>query len=613
MSTKKPTTGGKNKPKPNRDSSSEAAKKRKSTGFIETSGYKPNWLETGPLDPSMLPDPLLDDEGPLSADEFDALQQSLQGFYRQQALEQGEEAPAAEPAIADESPAGVSPTAEPPADEPLPDVSLAVTEQFVATAEPPVEELPAPVEEILPEAMLPEAPPVIELAELAEETQPPAAAPEAWLQPLLNGDAEPGPFIAPLAPPMETGAAFAAEDDVFVEPSPEPEAVAVAADDILAAPKPKHQRAARTGPRRRRDRLGIGLFLISLLLLGAAALIYFVNPFSRLALGAASLARPVASPGSASPRVGSGAWCVRGDFQAASAAPIVLGDGGDSGDLLAEDGIFSAEHSVAQPGAYEWQVLDCDDPDLLFPPAPAWVTTTTAGETVTFTFDSHERADPLFFPISYVVSATDAATDFQVMGSFQDWNPADPSGRLEQINVGLYQQVRRIARAGSYEGYVIAGDERQAIDAYGRTTDPIPFAFETDRNGDYVVFLVDTDRGRASVIYDMPPLLSSLSYGRGHLILSLVLAGLSLLLLLGLLVRFLILHNRRLQLESGCPRCGRPELMRIARRSSDRFLHVFGIPAYRYRCRHCTWEGTRLSESGETVSPGIETSRFSSI
>lgn len=292
---------------------------------------------------------------------------------------------------------------------------------------------------------------------------------------------------------------------------------------------------------------------------------------------------------------------------------MALADGGAGGDLLAEDGIFSIDHRIAQPGAYEWQVMDCENPDLLFPPAPAWVKTTAADETVTFTFDSQERADPLFFPIAYVVSATDAVEEFQLVGSFQDWNPDDPSGRLDQINIGLYQQVRRIARAGNYEGYVIAGDRRQAIDAYGRTTEPIPFSFETDRNGDYVVFLVDTDRGRASVIYDMPSLLSSLSYGRGHLILSLSLAGLSLALLLGLLVRYLVLHNRRLQLESGCPRCGRPELMRIARRPSDRFLHRFGIPAYRYRCRHCTWEGMRLSESGETVSPGISTSRFSGV
>ena len=578
MSTKKPTSGGKNNPKQNRNSLPPGVtKKRKSTGFIETTGYKPNWLETGPLDPEMLPDPLLEDDSPLSADEFEALQQALQGFYQQEALDHPEDAPA------------------PPV----------VAEVAAPVAEPVAEPAEMSVEVALPE-------------DQSEADQPPTA--EAWIQPLLADDAPmPGAARSFEIPPpaLVADGVFEDEADVVedeaVDEAPleiEP-AVAAAVVEPPAPATPRRQRAERSGPRQRRDRLGLGLLFFSLLLLGAAALVYYVNPFSRLALGAASLARPVASPDSASPATGSGNWCVQGGFQAASAAPVPLVDSGASGDLLAEDGIFSVEQVIPRPGAYEWQVIDCDNHDLIFPTAPAWVTTTAADEPVTFTFDSNESADPLFFPIPFVVSALDAAEDYRLVGDFQGWNPDDASGRLEQINIGLYQQVRRIARAGSYEGYVIAGNRRQAIDAYGRTTAPIPFAFETERNGDYVVFLVDTDRGRASVIYDMPPLLASLSYGRGHLILSLTLAGLSMLLLLGLLARYLVLHNRGLQLASGCPRCGRSELMRIARHSSDRFLHVFGIPAYRYRCRHCTWEGSRLSESGETVSPGISTSRFS--
>ena len=583
MSTKKPTSGGKNNPKQNRNALPPGVtKKRKPTGFIETTGYKPNWLETGPLDPEMLPDPLLEDDSPLSADEFEALQQALQGFYQQEALDHPEDAP----------------------------VPPVVAEVAAPVAEPVVEPAEPPAEGALPEDPAPEDQPAPD--------QPPA--PEAWIQPLLADDALSAGVARPLtvAPPVPVvDDVFEDETDIIEEEAvAEPPlaiepAVAAAVVEPPAPAKPRRQQAERSGPRRRRDRLGLGLLFISLLLLGAAALVYYVNPFSRLALGAASLARPVASSDSASPATGSGNWCVQGEFQAASAAPVALVDGGAGGDLLGEDGIFSVEQVIPRPGAYEWQVIDCDNPELIFPPAPAWITTTAADQPVTFTFDSNESADPLFFPIPFVVSALDAAEDYRLVGDFQGWNPDDASGRLEQINIGLYQQVRRIARAGSYEGYVIAGNRRQAIDAYGRTTEPIPFAFETERNGDYVVFLVDTDRGRASVIYDMPPLLASLSYGRGHLILSLTLAGLSLLLLLGLMARYLVLHNRRLQLDSGCPRCGRSELMRIARRSSDRFLHIFGIPAYRYRCRHCTWEGSRLSESGETVSPGISTSRFS--
>ena len=237
--------------------------------------------------------------------------------------------------------------------------------------------------------------------------------------------------------------------------------------------------------------------------------------------------------------------------------------------------------------------------------ALAWVTTTEPNQPVTFNFDSNERSDPLFFPISYVVSALDDTDEFQIIGNFQDWNPDDASSKMQRLNLGLFQQVRRIARSGSYEGYVIARDRRHAVDAYGRTTDPIPFSFTTDRNGEYVVFLLDTDRGRASVIYDIPPVLTSLAYGSGNRMLSGALVALAALLLISVLLRWLILHNKKLQLESGCPNCGRHELMRISRRPADRALHMVAIPAYRYRCRNCTWEGTRLSEEGAAISAGV--------
>jgi hypothetical protein len=356
--------------------------------------------------------------------------------------------------------------------------------------------------------------------------------------------------------------------------------------------------------------LSVALLLISLALLGAAALIYFVNPFTRLALGAASLARPVSSPASAAPRTGSGDWCIAGDFLGEASGSTRLGDDGVAGDFAADDGVFSLETPIAQPGHYEWQVVDCANPALVYPDALAWLVTTEANQPVTFVFDGDERADPLFFPIPFAVSAQDGAESYRVIGSFQEWNPDDASSALRRINSGLYQQVRRIARAGSYEGYVIAGDENQAFDAYGRTTNPIPFSFETDRNGDYVVFLLDTDRGRASVMYDMPPIFNALAFGKGYLLLALTLAGLAGLLLLGLVLRWGIMRNQRLRMEYGCPRCGQQELMRIARRPADRLLHWFGLPAYRYRCRNCTWEGTRLSEEGATISPGVSIAQF---
>ena len=143
--------------------------------------------------------------------------------------------------------------------------------------------------------------------------------------------------------------------------------------------------------------------------------------------------------------------------------------------MCIRDRVYSLEYAIASPGNYRWQVVGCDEPTRTFPAAMAWLTTSEPNQLVTFIFDSTERADRLFFPIPYVVSAVDGVEEYHVVGSFQDWIADDASGRLEPISSGLYQQVRRIARSGSYETYVIAGDEEQAIDAYGRTTEPVSY------------------------------------------------------------------------------------------------------------------------------------------
>ena len=573
MTTKK-TSSGKQRSSQG-PSDSRTGKKSKSAGFIESTNFKPNWLETGPLSPDMLPETVSDQENPpLTQDEYETLQDTLQRFYQ----ETSDDAPH-EQLVAEE------------ADDTLP------ADHVISEVEPAAE----------PSAIDTTANEVVDLELEVVETVP---EPELWVAPLINRDEEPA--IEPANESNSPSAQLAPEStwdapaDEFVEEEAE-------TDDSFSVPiafpagvqEQTREEYRPKNKKKRRDRLSGFLLLTSLLLLSAAALVYFVNPFSRIALGAASLARPVTSPTIPDPNTSNGAWCLRGNFLTDSGDRPQLIDSGSAGDMLAEDLIFSLDYPIATPGTYEWQVVDCSDESLSYPAAPAWVTTTEPDQTVTFNFDSNKRSDPLFFPISFVVSAMDDTDEFQVIGNFQDWNPDDDSGKLQRINLGLFQQVRRIARSGDYEAYVIAGDQNRAIDAYGRTTEPIPFSFTTERNGDFVVFLVDTDRGRASVMYDMPPLLTSLAYGNGNWMLSGALVALAGLLLLGMILRWIILHNKNLQMENGCPNCGRHELMRISRRSSDRALHTVGIPAYRYRCRHCTWEGMRLSEEGATVSAGI--------
>ena len=610
--TKSPGSGAKDPS----DSSSGGNKKGKSKGFIESSGFKPGWLETGPLPP--LPPPpasAAPEDSQSVAEELAALQEALQRYYGPQADDEPPTEPASPPADAatvdvaepEPEPAAVDEQQEPIVHEPA--VLYSAPEEPHIDALPPADDAPssaalAPPDWILAITSPPESapiprPPTPETV----VTEPPGF--ERHME-FADGDDEPTPLPLPEMPAPESVSLFT--EPPIDEADATPEVVVDALPAAPDAPAARRARRPRREPRtqrpiRRRNRLSTALLALSLLLLAAAAVIYFVNPFTRLALSFASLARPVASPSVAPPNAADGAWCLQGSFPTGDSLPQ-LQDDGVQGDLVADDRVYSLEYAIARPGNYRWQVVGCDEPTRTFPAAMAWLTTSEPNQLVTFVFDSNERADRLFFPIPYVVSAVDGVEEYHVVGSFQDWIADDASGRLEPISSGLYQQVRRIARSGSYETYVIAGDGEQAIDAYGRTTEPIPFAFDTERNGEYVVFLVDVDRGRASVMYDMPPLVTRLAFGGGHRLLSLALAGLAGLLLLLLLLRELALRNERLWMETGCPRCREQELMRITRRTSDRLLHLFGIPAYRYRCRNCTWEGTRLSEAGRSISPG---------
>lgn len=575
---KKPTTNGK------------SGKKPKSPGFIESSQFKPTWLETGPLSPDMLPDLTTGQTAAaIPSDELAERLSALQQLYQDQTADethavstgprikvvsdQSQAVAKAPQPIAEivPTPATIEPIAEfvePVAVVEAAELSTAATLEApaVAMAEPVVEEIVAPAAQAMVEAA-PEAAAVaaasVAAATVITEMQPVAPA------------AEPVPIKKPAK-----------------EPTP--------AKPKEAKPR-KEARTSKAHTHKLMDRTAWLLALGSLLFLGLAVLSSVFNPLQRLALSTATLARPSSPSGLTAP-AGETNWCVSGDFLG-TGEPLRMVDNGASGDLVADDQIYSAQYTLPQGSGHTWQVVNCSDQTVVYPSSPSWVQAHAAGEAVTFTFDSRERNARLFFPIPFVVSAEDGTTEFRVVGSFQDWDANDPSSVLEPIGPGLYQQVRKIARAGTHEAYVIAGDDNQAIDAYGRTTEPNPFSFQTSGRGDYAVFLMDVNRGRASVLFGMSPALTYFAYGPGARLISLALAALGALLLGWLIARLLYMRNPKHWLESGCQSCGRHELMRVARHSEDRVLNGLGFPVYRYQCRDCTWEGMKLSKTGAPISP----------
>ena len=72
-------------------------------------------------------------------------------------------------------------------------------------------------------------------------------------------------------------------------------------------------------------------------------------------------------------------------------------------------------------------------------------------------------------------------------------------------------------------------------------------------------------------------------------------ALLGLAVLFALFVRYRLTSNKRLWSGNGCPECQERELVRVSRKTSDRFYRLLGVPAYRYACRNCTWRGLRVA------------------
>lgn len=643
-------------------------KKPKSAGFIESSQFKPTWLETGPLSPDMLPPitPAVDPSKRTAeaTSEYEERLAALERLYHDlevdpmDAVDSGprillvteqEQLTASEPAALLSTEPVVEDLAVSFGEEQeyvrlaaeahtleesagLPDLPAAAV-VAEAVAKPETREVAAetstipieyretaplpPLEAVTAQRVEPAAAVAVAIEAPAAETfvtgivATEIVATETLVAEALMTEAVAADTVATEAVPVEAAAVDIAATDSVATVVADPVVAAVVAPAAVPVaktakePKPAPSKPAKvkTQPHHKVfDRLAKVLLFIGLLCFVLALLTRFFNPLQRLALTTASLARPASPSGLVAPAAGA-EWCVSGDFLAEGAALPRLVDDGGSGDLVANDRVFSLDYNLPSAGSYTWQVVNCADRSVAYPAAQSWIKTATAGEVVTFLFDGKERQDRLFFPIPFVVSAQDGASEYRVVGDFQNWDVNDTAGELRPIGPGLYQQVRQIARPGDHEAYIIAGDEKLAVDAYGRTTEPIPFAFQTNGRGDYVVFLMDVNRGRASVLYGMPAAMTALAYGRGLQLIMYGLIGLGLLLLGWMLARLFYMRSASHWLEAGCPECGGHELMRIGRHGGDRILNSLGFPVYRYQCRDCTWEGLKLSETGATISP----------
>ncbi len=88
-------------------------------------------------------------------------------------------------------------------------------------------------------------------------------------------------------------------------------------------------------------------------------------------------------------------------------------------------------------------------------------------------------------------------------------------------------------------------------------------------------------------------------------------AGLFALLVLFLAIkRFQLVGDRRLWQDAGCPQCLENELVRVPRKQGDRWYSLIALPAFRYACRNCTWQGLRIARRLVRPEPMVMPTTF---
>ena len=336
--------------------------------------------------------------------------------------------------------------------------------------------------------------------------------------------------------------------------------------------------------------------LLAILLL--TAVVFLINPFTRLAQAQATVARPPEPLAVTPPQSPERGYCITGDFLGWNGSDTPLVDDGTNGDRTAGDGIYSRTLTFEEPERYLWRVLPCGNWDLAVPEISAWVFVTEPNQPVTFTFTPTMPPSNLW-PRAYAFTASDTLPARMVaVGTFQNqrWDSEDPRTQMEPIGNGQFQLAYRVPLPGRYETYAAIQGRSEGIGASGRSREPIPLAFTTEFPSEMVVIQYDGRTDRIAVLYGMSYGLSWLGFGWGTgLIAAVAIVGS---LILGTQIAYtrVVLHPER-QYRAGCPNCQQHNLQRISRESKDYLLETIGIPVRRYKCRSCGWEGRRIQRN----------------
>ncbi|WP_420629078.1 choice-of-anchor X domain-containing protein [Candidatus Leptofilum sp.] len=332
-----------------------------------------------------------------------------------------------------------------------------------------------------------------------------------------------------------------------------------------------------------------------LVLLLATAVLFLINPFTRLAQSQATVARPVEPLAVTPPTNPEEGYCLTGDFLDWNGRSTPLLDDGTSGDRTAGDNLYSRTITFEEPGRYLWRVLPCGQWNSAVPEKSAWVFATAPNQPITFTFNP-EMPPSRLWPRSYAFTANDTLPARVVaVGSFQPnrWDSEDTQTQMDPSGNGQFQLAYRIPLPSSYQAYVLIQGRDEGVGASGRSMEPIPLEFSTEFPAEMVVIQYDARTDRISVLSGMPWWLSWLGFGWGaRLIAAFALVGF---LVLGAQVGYSrVVQRPDWQYSAGCPNCQQHDFKRITREMPDYLLDLIGVPVRRYKCNHCDWEGRRI-------------------
>src|ERR1035437_3153113 len=197
-------------------------------------------------------------------------------------------------------------------------------------------------------------------------------------------------------------------------------------------------------------------------------------------------------------------WNVAGDFNGWNNVGNPMYDDGSNGDLIAGDGIFSVDITIATPGRYTWKVTGWGVWDPAFPPSNSWLITTTPDQVVKITFNTNTISDS-WMPNVNIVNADDNPGPIVAVGDWQCCNNAGPQvmhdDGLEGDAVagdGIFTYHAVIASVGTYQYKPVVQGSWDSWGTDSRNIDATTQAFTTTIPNQNVYLYLNRNTGRIS-------------------------------------------------------------------------------------------------------------------